>query len=300
MNSTVVIEGMDLQHYFEQQYDIEAALLPSTANHYMENMDEFKEVEEKDFAALNNTLLIKESEIFALKEVIFKWRNRALEAELNYFDQLQLLQARYEHELKSMNSRYQRKLNEKEDMINNLKEQVDYLIIQRNNQQEEEEEDNDSLSSFVTDEDSSIIYNEKQEFDDNVKKETSESKVILDNIQNAVCAIEKELNFHLTMNEEHYYYPRKSPAYISSATGRSSSTLVDTEVGINKDISKKKSKNSALFINRIFKKAFRYKKKPTNNNILSLFDTIPRHSTSNETVIPVCHTKMITSSSTHL
>ncbi|KAI9487257.1 MAG: hypothetical protein EXX96DRAFT_552400 [Benjaminiella poitrasii] len=328
-------EGIDLQHYFELQNDKEAAttvadaiaLLPSTNNprysmvydsdeEDKNRTNEFKEVE--DHIALNdcnNLLLIKESEISALKEVIYKWRNRALEAESSYLDQLQLLQTRYEYELKSMKTRYQRKLNEKEDIITNLKEQVDYLIIQKSiNSSKRNEEDSHSYTSFTED---SSLYNDSEETkesmitdDSSLQKETIESETILHNIQDAMRAIEKELSFHTTVQEEsgfeNYFYPRRVPTCTSSNTCRSSATLVDSEIGITKNISKKKTKKSTFFINRIFKKAFpklsHHKKRlDSNNNVVifptsSIFDTSISRSNTDETIVPVCPaTKMITS-----
>jgi hypothetical protein len=46
-------------------------------------------------------------------------------------DQLESTQIQHEIELKSLESRYTRKLNEQQDIISNLKDQVDFLIANR-------------------------------------------------------------------------------------------------------------------------------------------------------------------------
>lgn len=93
-----------------------------------------------------------------MKEVIIKWRNRALEAESNaqsYYlgklihdclapcsidiythtymkiDQLDLVHLQHEKELRSMEARYARRLSEKDDVISHLEEQVGYLVSRR-------------------------------------------------------------------------------------------------------------------------------------------------------------------------
>lgn len=69
-----------------------------------------------------------------------------------HVDQLESIQLQHEVEMKSLESRYTRKLNEQEDVINSLKEQVDFLIVQNTShrmisQQSQEEYYNDRESS---------------------------------------------------------------------------------------------------------------------------------------------------------
>lgn len=86
--------------------------------------------------------------------MIAKWKNRALEAESStyfqyfgilytlkclrafsclYVEELAVMRKQHENEMKALEARYIRKLNEKDDAILNLKEQVDYLIVQQSN-----------------------------------------------------------------------------------------------------------------------------------------------------------------------
>ncbi|GAN08045.1 hypothetical protein MAM1_0187c07551 [Mucor ambiguus] len=182
-----------LQDYFEQQNDKEAAsivadvvaLLPSNASvvnwKNQGDVEKLEKVEEmNENVVFNNILLTKESEIAALKEVIIKWRTRALEAESNaesYYlgmliqsciatcsidrfstDQLDFVHLQHEKELKSMEARYSRRLSEKDHVISHLEEQVGYLVSRRSSR------DTDSFESSM-DED----YEEDDDEDQDVQ-----------------------------------------------------------------------------------------------------------------------------------
>lgn len=298
-----------LQAYFEQQNDKEAAsivaaviaLLPSNTSW---DEEEQENIQQDDLIngdnVLNNILLTKESEIAALKEVIYKWRTRALEAEANaraYFsDQLKMVKLQHENELKSMESRYTRKLYEQEDIISNLNDQVDYLIMQQ--QKNKYYRQHGDTDSFV----STIDYDEDDEYDDDTRsiassyydrdveqglvsthtfqselKESQSSEAILDNIQVTLRAIENELSFHThedeDEDEENDYdtssdfkpeLTRTSPVHHMrrhrrSPTFNSSNTYFSSATLIDPETSihnNKKIRKSSFFINRIFKKAF--------------------------------------------
>ncbi|KAL9548777.1 hypothetical protein MBANPS3_005520 [Mucor bainieri] len=278
-----------LQDYFEQQNDKEAAsivadvvaLLPSNTSVVnwknqgdVEILEEVDEMNEN--VVLNNILLTKESEIAALKEVIIKWRNRALEAESNaesyYLDQLDLVHLQHEKELRSMEARYTRRLSEKDDVISHLEEQVGYLVSRRSSRDtdsfessmdedyeddDEDDEDAQSIISSVYDRDAeqqltliesrpTIYSNENTTNTDNELK----SEAILDSIQDTMRAIEQELS-----NKARNRHHRRSP---SNNTHFSSATLIDSAQSTMSEntINTKKIKKSAFSLNRIFKKAF--------------------------------------------
>ncbi|KAI7896493.1 uncharacterized protein EV154DRAFT_492473 [Mucor mucedo] len=279
-----------LQAYFEQQNDKEAAsivaavmaLLPSNTSVISWNDEKEQEDNSMNAAAdnvlnNNNFLLTKESEIAALKEVIVKWRNRAFDAESNariyYLEQLQLIELQHENELRAMESRYQRKLYEKDDIISTLRDQVDYLICKKD---QAEDGDTESFVSTIdysedADEERDSVYDRDAEQGlvvvENKPATELKSETILDNIQVTMRAIEQELSFHhstkemdlATQTRRH----RRSPTYTSANTYFSSSTLIEAESATNKKI-----KKSSFFLNRIFKKAFpKLYKKPHNTNI---------------------------------
>ncbi|KAI8639310.1 hypothetical protein BD408DRAFT_421561 [Parasitella parasitica] len=276
-----------LQQYFEQQNDKEAAsivadvvaLLPSNASvvnwRNQGDIEENRKVDEiNEEGVLNNILLTKESEIAALKEIVSTWRNRALAAESNarsyYLDQLDLIRLQHEKELKSMESRYMRKLNEKEDVILNLEEQVGYLVSCRSSRRsslgdtdsfesnidqdyQDDDEDMKSIASSIYDRDAEqqlILIESRPTIypNENTASHKNElrSEAILDSIQGTMRAIEQELS-NKTRNHQH----RRSP---SNGTYFSSVTLIDPEEPSMFDA--KKIKKSAFSINRIFKKAF--------------------------------------------
>ncbi|GAA5805887.1 hypothetical protein HPULCUR_011413 [Helicostylum pulchrum] len=313
--------GDSLQAYFEQQNDKEAAsivaammaLLPSNSS--VISWDDDKEIEDNsmnvDENVLNNNtnfLLTKESEISALKEVIIKWRTRALEAESNaqtnylglafflklhnllfivdtFFseaEQLQIIELQHENELRLMESRYTRKLYEKEDVILSLNDQIDYLI---SNKHHAEDGDTESFVSTIdySDEEldtSSSIYDRDVEqgltIVGNRPSTELKSENILGNIQVTMRAIEQELNSHATNDSKETVvsdsgahntrrHHRRSPTYNSANTYFSSATLIESELGNNKKI-----KKQGFSINRIFKKAFpKLYKKHTNINTIN-------------------------------
>ncbi|KAI9248974.1 hypothetical protein EDC94DRAFT_624545 [Helicostylum pulchrum] len=291
--------GDSLQAYFEQQNDKEAAsivaammaLLPSNSS--VISWDDDKEIEDNsmnvDENVLNNNtnfLLTKESEISALKEVIIKWRTRALEAEsnaqTNYLEQLQIIELQHENELRLMESRYTRKLYEKEDVILSLNDQIDYLI---SNKHHAEDGDTESFVSTIdySDEEldtSSSIYDRDVEqgltIVGNRPSTELKSENILGNIQVTMRAIEQELNSHATNDSKETVvsdsgahntrrHHRRSPTYNSANTYFSSATLIESELGNNKKI-----KKQGFSINRIFKKAFpKLYKKHTNINTIN-------------------------------
>ncbi|RCH93338.1 hypothetical protein CU098_005487 [Rhizopus stolonifer] len=226
-----------LKTYFEQQNDTEAASMVAAVIAMLPSHPQ----EPIDVAALETTLLIKESEIAALNEVIFKWRNRAIELEMYYQDQLDNLQRQCRSELKSMESRCHLKLQEKDDIISNLKDQVDHLVsIQCNNRCssqepsfiEEEEEEEDNASS---------VYDREAE---QQWIESPKSENILNSIQDTMRAIEQELNFHALRAADN----NEQEPYHSSLIGcYSSNTLVHPET---------KHKSKKPFMHRIMKKAF--------------------------------------------
>lgn len=281
-----------LQDYFEQQNDKEAAsivadvvaLLPSTTSvvnwKNQGDVEKLEKVEEmNENVVLSNILLTKESEIAALKEVIIKWRNRALVAESNaesyYLDQLDLAHLQHEKELRSMEARYARKLSEKDDVISHLEEQVGYLVSRRSSrdtdsfesdmdedyeEDDDEDEDVQSIISSIYDRDAeqqltliesgpTIYSNENTTNTDNELK----SEAILDSIQDTMRAIEQELS-NKTRNRHHHYH-RRSP---SNNTYFSAATLIDSAQSTMSEntINTKKIKKSAFSFNRIFKKAF--------------------------------------------
>ncbi|KAK4515811.1 uncharacterized protein ATC70_010766 [Mucor velutinosus] len=288
-----------LQDYFEQLHDKEAAsivadvvaLLPlntSVVNWKNQgDVEKLEKVEEmNENVVLNNMLLTKESEIAALKEVIIKWRNRALEAdsraESYYLDQLNLVHLQHEKELRSMEARYARRLSEKDDVISHLEEQVGYLVSLRSSrdtdcfesdmdedyeedEEDEEDEDDDdddvqSIISSIYDRDAeqqltliesrpTIYSNENTTNTDNELK----SEAILDSIQDTMRAIEQELS-NKTRHRHHHYHRRS----ISNNTYFSSATLIDSAQSTMSEntINTKKIKKSTFSFNRIFKKAF--------------------------------------------
>ncbi|CEP07290.1 hypothetical protein [Parasitella parasitica] len=271
-----------LQQYFEQQNDKEAAsivadvvaLLPSNTSVVnwrnqgdIEANGKVDEIDED--GVLNNILLTKESEIATLKEVVSKWRSRALAAESNarsyYLDQLDLIRLQHEKDIRSMESRYKRKLNEKEDIILNLEEQVDYLVSCHSsrrsshsfesNMEENQDDDEDmrSIASSIYDrnaEQQLILIESRPTIysNENTASHNKElrSEAILDSIQDTMRAIEQELS-----NKAQNHLHRRSP---SNGTYFSSATLIDPEESSMSDT--KKIKKSAFSINRIFKKAF--------------------------------------------
>ncbi|CAO3625924.1 unnamed protein product [Mucor fragilis] len=284
-----------LQDYFEQQNDKEAAsivadvvaLLPSNASvvnwKNQGDVEKLEKVEEmNENVVLKNSLLTKESEIAALKEVIIKWRSRALEAESiaesYYLDQLDLVQLQHEKELRSMETRFARRLSEKDDVISHLEEQVGYLVSRRSSRDtdsfesrmdedyeeddydDDDEEDVQSVISSIYDRDAeqqltlvesrpTVYSNENTTNTDNELK----SEAILDSIQDTMRAIEQELS-NKTRNRHHHYH-RRSP---SNSTYFSSATLIDSAQPTMSEntINNKKIKKSAFSLNRIFKKAF--------------------------------------------
>ncbi|KAG2236153.1 hypothetical protein INT48_003772 [Thamnidium elegans] len=182
-----------------------------------------------------------------------------------------------------MESRYTRKLYEKEDIILTLNDQIDYLI---SNKHHAEDGDTESFVSTIdySDEDvdnSSSIYDRDVEQGltvvENRPSTELKSENILDNIQVTMRAIEQELNSHATNDSKetivtdsgaHTRRHRRSPPYNSANTYFSSATLIESELGNNK----KKIKKQGFSINRIFKKAFPklYKK---HNNINTINTT---------------------------
>ncbi|KAI8886934.1 hypothetical protein K501DRAFT_283539 [Backusella circina FSU 941] len=167
-----------------------------------------------DLTLSRNLLLTKESEIAALKEVIDKWRNRALKAEehqqrvqMYYFDQLKALQQQHEVEVNAMEKRHLRKMREKDDMIFSLTEEMNYLVTHREYQEEhieddedEDDDDDDDDDDYTTDSDSIVSSdstarsdydNSQATLHDNLK-----SDAILNSIQDSMREIEEELSFH--------------------------------------------------------------------------------------------------------
>ncbi|KAG1142784.1 hypothetical protein G6F37_007283 [Rhizopus arrhizus] len=121
---------------------------------------------------LVNALLIKESEVSALKEVIDKWRTRALEAESvssYYCEQFETMQAQYENEIIAIEEEYIHKLNEKDDIIFGLKQELHYFAGKASQ--------NDSLEDLMDEFDNMSMM--ESVYDDTVK------------------AIEQELGIHL-------------------------------------------------------------------------------------------------------
>ncbi|KAI9342133.1 hypothetical protein BD770DRAFT_398754 [Pilaira anomala] len=289
--------GDSLQAYFEQQNDNEAAsivaammaLLPSNSS--VISWDDDKALEDNsmnvDENVLNNTnsLLTKESEIAALKEVIIKWRTRALEAELNaqtmYLEQLQIME-QHENELRFMEARYTRKLNEKEDEISLLNDQIDYLISNKHHTEDRDTASFVSTIDYSEQDDNTSIYDREVEQGlvvvENRPSTELKSENILDSIQVTMRAIEQELSFHTTNDSmetmvvagsgtQTRRHHRRSPTYNSANTYYSAATLIESESGTNKKI-----KKPSFFINRIFKKAFPKlynKKRIINNNTIN-------------------------------
>ncbi|CAO3609142.1 unnamed protein product [Mucor hiemalis] len=206
-----------------------------------------------------------------------------------------MIKLQHENELKSMESRYTRKLYEQDDIISNLNDQVDYLIMQQ--QRNKYYRQHGDTESFV----STIDYDEDDEYDDdNLSiassyydrdveqglvsthtfqseiKESQSSEAILDNIQVTLRAIENELSFHTNEedDEENDYDTSNSDfkpeltttspvhhmrRHRRSPTFNSSNTYFSSATLIDPETSihnNKKIRKSSFFINRIFKKAF--------------------------------------------
>ncbi|KAG1442429.1 hypothetical protein G6F56_011064 [Rhizopus delemar] len=172
---------------------------------------------------LMNALLIKESEVFALKQVIDKWRARALEAESvqsYYSEQLDTMQAQYENEITVIEEEYMDKLNEKDDIIFGLRQELHYFAGKAS-QSDSLEDLMDEFDNMST-KDSIYDRNIEQDFtpsDDNSVlsfQRKTKSEDILDSIQHTVKAIEQELRNHSSTLPTHH---RRS---------LSASTLIET------------------------------------------------------------------------
>ncbi|KAI8358528.1 hypothetical protein BD560DRAFT_491903 [Blakeslea trispora] len=264
-----------LQAYFEQQNDTEAAsivaavmaLFPShicteeteaelegaeaeleseTQEEMQKHLWEQEQLEKYadelvlHVAALENDLLIKESEIAALKEVVFKWRNRVIEIESHY----QHLELQYHHRLKLIEMGYQQDLNEKEDTITYLRDKVDYLTAAQQQYQE-------SFESETNDTESSIYDREREQAWPSLADGQKElqSGTILGSIQNTMRAIEEELNFHALKAAAYEQQPNQQD-HARQANFDFPSETVDT-YSITTKSNKKKS-----FVHRMMKRAF--------------------------------------------
>ncbi|KAI9264822.1 hypothetical protein BY458DRAFT_513685 [Sporodiniella umbellata] len=142
---------------------------------------------------LASALLTKESEVAALKEVIDKWRSRALEAEslqTYYSEQLEMMQAQYENEIAVIEEEYMDQLNEKDDIIFGLRQESHYFAgkVSQNDDPEDIEEF-DTMS----------LYDREQSYPSSIQSsihQRTKSEDILDSIQHTFHAIEQELRNH--------------------------------------------------------------------------------------------------------
>ncbi|KAG1222255.1 hypothetical protein G6F35_005424 [Rhizopus arrhizus] len=153
---------------------------------------------------LVNALLIKESEVSALKEVIDKWRTRALEAESvssYYCEQFETMQAQYENEIIAIEEEYIHKLNEKDDIIFGLKQELHYFAgkASQNDSLEDlmDEFDNMSMMESVYDRNVEQSFTSFNNDSTPSYRQKMKSEDILDSIQDTVKAIEQELGIHL-------------------------------------------------------------------------------------------------------
>ncbi|KAG1053387.1 hypothetical protein G6F46_007830 [Rhizopus delemar] len=153
---------------------------------------------------LVNALLIKESEVSALKEVIDKWRTRALEAESAssyYCEQIETMQAQYENEIIAIEEEYIHKLNEKDDIIFGLKQELHYFAgkASQNDSLEDLMDEFDNMSMMESVYDRNVEQSFTSFNSDNTPscRQKMKSEDILDSIQDTVKAIEQELGIHL-------------------------------------------------------------------------------------------------------
>ncbi|CEG70344.1 hypothetical protein RMATCC62417_06260 [Rhizopus microsporus] len=157
--------------------------------------------------SLVNALLTKESEIAALKEVIDKWRTRALEAEAMkeyYCERFETVRSQFENEIMAIEEEYVHRLSEKDEIIFGLKQELHYLVTrvcQDESVQEEEGEDvideydNISIIDSIYDRDIEqgfvLSGTDRPSCYDTVRSED-----ILGSIQSTVKAIEQELGIN--------------------------------------------------------------------------------------------------------
>ncbi|KAG1580321.1 hypothetical protein G6F48_010529 [Rhizopus delemar] len=184
----------DLQAYFEQHQDNEAAAAVEAVVASLPSNQLSRFAIKKDYN-LVNALLTKESEVSALKEVISKWRTRALEAEsmtTYYCAQLEVMQSRYENEIMDIEEEYTHRINEKDELISELQQELHYFAS-KTYHKSIDEYDNVSIVDSAYDRNAEQCF-EAYKDDTPLYSPKIKAESILDGIQNTVNSVEKGID----------------------------------------------------------------------------------------------------------